>query len=98
MHLVPETILSQLGGSRFIAMTGAKNLVFAADLLQFDVRGANRISKVQVKLEANDTYTVHFFRWNRRALSLDPVAAVVGVTCELLRQVFTSHTGLLTSL
>ena len=95
---IAQTILAQLGGNRFLAMTGAKNLVAGDALLQFDVRGARKISKVQVKLAGDDSYTMAFYHWNARKLALVPVAIRNGVSCDALRSIFTAETGLHTSL
>lgn len=95
---IANTILSQLGGSRFVAMTGAKNLVGSASALQFDIgRGAtNKANKVRVTLGADDLYTVEFFHY--RSLNLKPVGSREGVYADNLRAVFTDATGMETSL
>lgn len=89
-------ILSQLGGSKFIAMTGAKNFVKDGDsMLQFDIgRGAtNKANKVRITLNANDLYEVEFFKWNARKLDLSTVGKVSDVYADQLQEVFTNHTG-----
>ena len=93
---IAKTILSQLGGSRFVAMTGAKDMMDTGNGLQFSIgRGAsNKANKVRVTLLQSDTYKVEFFRWNARKLDMAIVGDVDGVYADALRQVFTSHTGL----
>lgn len=95
---IANTILAQLGGNRFTAMTGAKNLVGGASSLQFDIgRGAtNKANKVRVTLGADDLYTVEFFHY--RALNLRTISKREGVYADNLREVFTSETGMETSL
>lgn len=91
---VANTILAQLGGSRFIAMTGVKDIVGSADALSFGIgRGAvNKANKVRITLTRADDYTVEFF--NYRKLDLKPVGKRDGVHAEDLQHVFTAETGL----
>ena len=60
---VARSILDQLGGARFVAMTGARELVGSADSLTFKI-GVNpkRVSQVRVALTPADLYSVTFFR------------------------------------
>lgn len=90
---VAQTILQQLGGNRFIAMTGAKNFVGSADALHFSIgRGAvNKANKVVVRLGSDDLYTVEF--WNVRGVNMRQLETVDGVYADTLRRVFTDATG-----
>lgn len=95
------TILQQLGGSRFIAMTGASNFLGDTASLSFKLpRGIKTaITHVVVTLAADDTYTVEFLKCNLRAkVYRQVVAEVVGVYADNLQRVFTHHTGLDTHL
>lgn len=99
MATVAETILSQLGGRRFLAMTGAKNLcqLERGTGLGFQLPRAfakNKATHVQIVLEPTDTYRVEFLKWNSRALTLAPVSSHAGVFCDALRRTFTAETGL----
>ena len=60
---VARSILDQLGGERFVAITGARELVGSADSLTFKL-GVNpkRVSQVRVTLTPADLYSVTFFR------------------------------------
>ena len=94
---VAKTILAQLGGNRFVMMTGAKNLSGSADGLTMKLgRNAKSVSHVKIKLTAMDDYTVEFLRV--RKFEVKTVAKVEGVYAENLRDVFTANTGLYTSL
>lgn len=95
---VAQTILAQLGGSRFVAMTGAKNLVAGEDRLQFSIgRGAlNKANKARVTLTRDDLYTVEFFRL--RGIDCKEISKSVAVPADRLRAVFTRETGFDTSL
>lgn len=92
-----QTILAQIGGNRFLAMTGAKNLIGDNSMLRFDLpRGAakNKANKVQITLEASDTYRVDFIRYDARKLECQTVGTVSDVYADNLRDVFTAATGL----
>lgn len=98
---IASVILEQLGGRRFIVMTGAKNL-FAVDgnALSFQLPGKGfareGINHVWVELSADDTYKISFGRfWGTRYKVLK---TLTGVYCDQLRDVFTDVTGLETSL
>ncbi|MGN6491780.1 MAG: hypothetical protein ACTHLE_07265 [Agriterribacter sp.] len=80
---IAETILQQLGGKRFILMTGSKQFVDGGDYLKFKL-AANilKAQYLQIKLTAMDDYTMTFF-------SLDK---------DMLQDIFTSKTGLYTHL
>jgi predicted RNA methylase len=99
---VARTILEQLGGQRFIAMTGAKNLVGEAHALTFKLPAnfaKDGINHVRISLEPSDTYTVRFARLGRApAHKLTEVAVVEDVYADDLQDVFTRYTGLDTSL
>lgn len=96
--VVAETILAQLGGNQFLAMTGAKNLLGGERELQMKLgRGAtNGITHLRVVLDASDTYTVTFLKV--RGVKVSTVAELSGVYADSLREVFTARTGFYTSL
>lgn len=96
---VAHTILDQLGGSRFVAMTGAKQLVALERGLQFKIgSGAvNRANTVKIELDASDTYTVTFYRV--RGLDVVRIGEPLqGVYADQLQGAFTASTGMDTHL
>jgi len=98
---IAETILSQLGGRRFIAMTGAKNFMALKSGLQFDLPKTphyvrNGISRVWVELKVSDTYTVK--TWKIRGQNVKEIDEVEGIYCDMLQSTFTELTGLNTYL
>lgn len=96
---VANTILEQLGGGRFIAMTGAKNFVGSSDALMFSMpKAKDGINKIRVTLTPADTYTVEGYKIGRSALGFELKAQAEGVYCDNLRSVFESMTGFRTSL
>ena len=92
---VANTILEQLGGRQFIAMTGANGLIGTNNSLSFrlpDRFAKSRINMVRIELEPSDTYTITFGRvWGTRYA---PFEAVLDVYAEDLRRIFTDRTGL----
>jgi hypothetical protein len=103
MNEVANTILAQLGGNKFLAMTGAKSLLGSEDRLSFRLpyRVANKgIAGVVVRLMPDDTYTVDFLGLTRKAwvLRVGVIETREGVYCDNLQEVFTEVTGLDTHL
>lgn len=101
MSQTADTILAQLGGHKFIVMTGAKHLMGEKDSLTFKLpRGAkDGINCVKIKLEGNDTYTVTFYKQGRApSFNISVVHERYGIYDASLRPLFTSLTGLETSL
>lgn len=95
--VVAVDIMHQLGGSRFSAMTGARNFVGSEDALSFRIPKALRgINYVRVTLDPNDTYTVTFRRIH--GMTIKDVCEMSGVYVDNLRGVFEQVTGLYTTL
>ena len=92
-------ILRQLGGNKFIAMTGAKHFVKddAKKMISFKI-GSNsmNINYVRITLNGMDTYDMEFLRV--RAGKITIVSKDKGVYNDQLQSVFTEHTGLNTHL
>ena len=102
-QIIAKTILEQLGGGRFMAMTGAKNMVAIENGLQFDLPRTRHyvkdgINKVQVVLDPSDTYTVRGLKWMPRKYEFKELANQLGVYGDTLQAVFTDMTGLDTRL
>lgn len=90
---VAQTILQQLGGGRFIAMTGAKNFLGREDGLSFKIgSNAKRISHVRVTLTPADLYNVEFL--SIRGTSIKTAAVVEGAYFDNLADVIAENTGL----
>lgn len=94
---VATTILQQLGGSRFVAMTGAKDFVGGDDRLTFTVQGKG-CNRVRVTVDPSDTYTVQAMRYSPKNLTLRVVSEESDVYCDQLQDSFTRLTHLHTSL
>lgn len=98
---IAETILSQLGGKRFIAMTGASQFIAIDSGLQFSLPrnfAKDGINKMQVLLDPSDTYTVKALKCNYRKGTFEVVASHEDVYFDMLQSIFTDMTGLDTHL
>ena len=103
---VAQEIFRQLGGGRFVAMTGASQLVGGEKMLQFRIPQTRkgRINKIRIVLERDDTYTVKAYRVeqpgkrNGWKFACHEVAVRSDVYCDSLQEVFTDLTGLDTHL
>jgi len=94
-----KIILDQLGGYRFIAMTGAKNFVYDQknSNMSFSImRNSKKVTHVTVTLTVMDVYTMEFF--NCRGAEIKTIAKVENVYDDMLQDIFTRETGLYTHL
>jgi hypothetical protein len=90
---VAKTILQQLGGNKFIAMTGAKNFGSSSKSLQFKIgRNSKSISHVIITLKSSDLYDVEFIRM--RGTSRKVIKKVKGVYNDQLGTIFKKYTGM----
>jgi hypothetical protein len=97
---IAQTILSQLGGNKFCALTGAKNFSFDSKdqcgALIFAIgRNSKGVNRVAVTLTADDLYDITFY--SLRSLKLTKKAEVTGIYADMLCKSFEEHTGLYTS-
>lgn len=93
---IAKTILDQLGGNRFSAMTGATEYVYLEDgvRMKLPVRMTkNKIGFLTIRLR-NDLYDIETFKY--RKLEMHSVEKIEGVGVEQLRETFERMTGLLT--
>jgi hypothetical protein len=98
-RLDPKQLLQQLGGNRFIAMTGAKNLAVdrAKNTLHMKIgRNSKGVSHLRIKLTGADLYDMEFLQV--RAGNVKVKAKEKGVYNDQLQKMFTKHTGMYTSL
>ena len=98
---VAKTILRQLGGNKFRAMTGAKNFVGTDNSLSFRLPGGggfckNGINSVRITLNSMDLYDVVYMRiWGSKVKTVEEVS---GLYFDSLTDSFERVTGLATSL
>ena len=93
---IAETILSQIGGRRFITMTGAKNFVAIQQGLQLDLPKTphfvkDGISRLHIVLTPADEYKITAYKI--RGMNVKEISVTDGVYCDQLEEVFTSLTG-----
>lgn len=89
------TILQQLGKPALF-MLGAHTMSFTVDALNFRVKGSKKANHIEIKLDADDTYTVTFR--TIRGLKVKLVAEQSGVYVDNLHRVIEAETGLYTRL
>lgn len=97
---VAATILEQLGGMRFVAMTGSHSFSHDTDLaLTFKTRRAKQgIMAVKISLNGDDTYKMRFLSQNKKTYEVKDVAVHDGIYFDDLQPLFTKETGLYTHL
>lgn len=97
-QVVAKEILSQLGGSKFIAMTGSYNFTSDPCALCMCLRAnKSRCKWLKVTLTAMDTYSMEFMA-PKRGGGIVTLHEFHGVYAEMLRPNFTLVTGFDTSL
>ena len=101
---VAEIILEQLGGSKFMAMTGSKCLTYDNNTLNMILQKNESIANnVSITLESNDTYKIKFIKFTAGRLNkktflfsepkIKTIAEYEGVYAEDLQKIFTKVTG-----
>jgi hypothetical protein len=105
---VAATIVYQLGGRRFIAMTGAKNFIVLPGKghygMQFSIgRNCAGVNRIMITLnEGLDLYDMEFFKESMNHKTYDTTHKTIkkfeGVYFDQLQELFTSVTGMYTSL
>jgi len=93
---IPQEILTQLGGRRFIVMTGAKCYSEGENTLIVKFKGSKKSNLLKVKLNVMDTYEMEFQKY--RADKVNTIASFENVYCDMLRPIFEQTTGLATQL
>lgn len=105
---VANTILQQLGGKRFLVMTGSKNLVGNDYSLSMQlVRNKSKANKLKITLTPMDDYTVEFIRQTNGHFTknyswidskYEIIKKISGVYFDQLQEIFEDVTGLYTHL
>jgi hypothetical protein len=94
---IAATILEQLGGRRFLAMTGARDLLAIDGGLQFKFPNRSPAPNCcKIILTPADLYDVTFYRL--RGFDANVTATAEGLYFDQLQEVFTRETGLDTHL
>jgi hypothetical protein len=100
-------ILNQLGASKFLAMTGAKNLIDLGNGLRMKLTTNKLKAKyLVIELTEMDTYNMTFStskkvvdpQYGFKVDELVEIKKHTGVYADMLQKIFTSETGMLTRL
>ena len=95
---VAETILLQLGGVKFRAMTGAHNFLDHGNALSMKIgRNSSNSNYLKITLNDSDLYDISFAKATKLG-ELKSVKEYSGIFADMLAEVFTIHTGMHTSL
>ena len=94
---VAKEILRQLGGNKFIAMTGAKNFIGGDNSLSFKFgRNKTQANFMHIKLTASDLYDVEFGYASVKGRKV--LKKLQGVFFDQLQEIFSDFTGMATHL
>ena len=94
---VAKTILTQLGGNKFVAMTGAKNLAGDENSLSMRIgRNSSNSNYMKITLNSMDMYDIRFSRVVK--YQEKNIKEYNNVFDDMLTKIFTSHTGMYTRL
>ena len=97
--IVANTIFAQLGGNRFVQMTGVKNLSASEDALTMHLpKNHSKAKYLRIEITHNDTYNMIFRREDKKNFLFPIVAEFRDVFNNQIAQIFTDTTGLYTSL
>jgi hypothetical protein len=104
---IANEILKQLGGHKFVVMTGAKDIYALDSGVQMRLPGGggfcrNGINKVRITLNSLDLYGVEFLKVRKvrgsYELGIEGIKAFYGVYGDMLQAIFKQETGLNTHL
>lgn len=105
---VAHTILRQLGGNKFLVMTGAIPVTDGNTLRLHLTKNMSKANRLYITLEADDTYTMRFFKYTAGRLDMKTfewkadkvteIKTIEGVYCDMLQSIFTEVTGMYTHL
>lgn len=99
--MIATTILQQIGGKRFVAMTGSRDFIDLGNGLRMNLsRNKTSANRLEILLdEVTDTYRMRFYRMTVSKyfdIKTKDIAVYEGVYCDMLEDIFTSITGLYT--
>lgn len=109
--MTATSILNQLGGTRFVAMTGAKNFIALENGIKFNIgKNISKTNTVKITLNGADLYDIEFIKFTPFKLIVNHKTCTVKTREEktetiktyndcygdMLQDIFTSVTGLYT--
>lgn len=96
---IAQTIVRQIGGGMFVAMTGATFIVpanYYGVVIRF--KGCKKCQWLHVRYNSNDLYDLKFTRFNNKTGEEIVVAQFSDIYWDQLQEIFEQTTGLYTSL
>lgn len=94
---IAKTILQQLGGNKFLVMTGSKNLVSIDNGLQMHLtRNLIGAKYLRIVLNGLDLYDIEFSKLKKDEVVI--LKRFENIYADQLKQIFTETTGLYTNL
>ena len=95
---IAQTILSQLGGNKFVAMTGSKNFLAVENGINMKLtRNKCKAQWLRITLNGKDLYDMKFYSADKE-LNKTTKVQYNDVYFDQLQNLFTQATGLYTSL
>ena len=102
-------ILEQLGGHKFVVMTGSSHFVSDKNTLRMKLaKNKSKANKLDITLMPDDTYTMRFYKYSAprkkpnsmeyTSGKVEEVAKFEGVYNDMLQDIFTQVTGMYTYL
>ena len=102
MNMIAKTILEQIGGRRFAAMTGSKDFIDMGNGLRMSLaRNKTSANRLDIIYDAGtDLYNMRFYRKTFSKKTFESKSKDVevheGIFFDMLEEVFTQVTGLYT--
>ncbi|MBQ3397075.1 MAG: hypothetical protein IJG55_12260 [Synergistaceae bacterium] len=99
---IAQTILMQLGGKKFIIMTGSRDFTYTGgeniktSLSMRLARNKSDANSLRITLDWDDTYTMTFLKCTPKQMKV--IREFEGVYFDMLQEIFTDVTGLDTHL
>ena len=104
-----QIILQQLGGNKFIAMTGSNHFLDDDSTLHMHLaKNASKANRLSITLNADDTYTMRFWKYTAPRLNyktltyskekIADIKTINGIYFDQMQNIFTEVTHLYTSL
>ncbi len=95
---IPDIIYEQIGGGKFVAMTGASSFVAMGtpelNALQFSFHGFHKANKCKITLTPMDLYDMAFYKFSPSKFTCPEVKIFEGIYFDQLQTIFTDFTGL----
>ena len=102
--MIAKTILQQIGGNRFATMTGSKDFIDLGNGLRMNLsRNKTSANRLDILLdEETDSYIMKFYRhtFSKKTFEVTnkDVVRHEGIYCDMLEDMFSEVTGLVTRL